>query len=452
MIRMRMSEAAEILDARRAGEDVEFAGCATDSRTVGRGALFVALRGPTFDGHDFVRHAATRGAAGALVDGGAQPLPSLEVPDTLAGLGALARAWRARFALPVVAVTGSNGKTTVKEMIATILRVDREVLATRGNLNNEIGLPLTLLEIDERHRAAVVEMGASGAGEIARLAAVALPGVGVITQCAPAHLEGFGSLEGVARAKGELLAGLPEEGVAVINADDDQAPLWRSLAGARRRLEFAVGRDADVRGRGQTSAEGTLAEFDTPAGPLSVRLALLGAHNVANAAAAVAAALALELSPTSIVAGLESLRPVKGRLAPTPGRGGRRIIDDSYNANPTSLRAGLEVLATCAAPRWLVLGDMAELGPDADDFHRRAGALARELGVDRLWTTGVLSASACAAFGPGARHFERQDELLDALEHEPPSAATVLVKGSRSARMDRVVDALREEENACCSS
>jgi UDP-N-acetylmuramoyl-tripeptide--D-alanyl-D-alanine ligase len=448
---MRMSEAAALIGARRVGEDVEFVGCGTDSRTIDAGTLFVALRGPTFDGHAFVEHAVQRGAVAALVeDVAAHGAPTLVAADSLAALGALAGGWRARFALPLVAVTGSNGKTTVKEMIAAILGRDQAVLATRGNLNNLIGLPLTLLDLDQHHAAAVVEMGANRAGEIARMVEIARPDVGIVTQCAPAHLEGFGSLDGVARAKGELFAGLADDATAIINADDAYADLWRSLAGGRRRLTFALEREADVRARWQPAAWGSLAWFDLPDARIEVRLPLLGRHNVANAAAAVAAAVAMEVDGAGIVAGLESLGPVKGRLQPRRGRGGWRIIDDTYNANPASLRAGLDVLVACDPPRWLVLGDMAELGPAGERHHRSAGALARELGVEHLWTTGVLSRASADAFGAGARHYDDQAELIDALAARVPEGATVLVKGSRSMRMERVVDALTAEETACC--
>lgn len=458
-MRMRLSEAAAVTGGTVHGGDVEFAGLSTDSRTCAPGELFVTLHGPNHDGHDFLPAAHSRGAAAALAEHGPAPLPLLAVANARVAMGRLAASWRARHDVDVVGVTGSNGKTTVKEMIAAILAQDAPALATRGNLNNDIGVPLTLARLDATHRRAVVEMGANHPGEIAGLARMAKPRVGVITCIAPAHLEGFGSVEGVARAKGELIAGLPEDGVAVVNADDGAwLDLWRELAGARRMLSFGFTAGAQVRVEHAATAEGARVILHTPAGTIALTLRLPGRHNAANAAAASAAALAMDVPPRCIRAGLEAMGPVHGRLELRAAPGGARILDDSYNANPLSLRAALETLAQFPAPRWLVLGDMGELGDTAAAFHREAGSTARALGVERLLATGPLSRLAVEAFGEGARHFDSREALCRALEGDIRSgiddgigaAATVLVKGSRAMGMEAVVAALLEEEAQCC--
>ena len=446
MIRMRLGEAAAALGLRAAGEDVVFHGVGTDSRTASRGALFVAVRGPKFDGHDFIGDARRRGAAACLVErapGGSMPF--VLARDSVRALGELAAAWRSRFRdLLLVGITGSNGKTTVKEMTAAILRISGPVCATRGNLNNEIGVPLTLCDLDAGHHAAVVELGANHRGEIATLTALVRPSVGVVTQCAPAHLEGFGSIEGVARAKGELIEHLPGDAVAVINADDPYAGLWRKLARDRRCMSFGTGADADVRVRSESCATGRRVSLDTPAGEVAIELALPGAHNALNAGAAAAAAIAAGASLDTVRDGLAAVRPAKGRLESKRGPRGAEIIDDTYNANPASLQAGLQVLAAKPAPRWLVLGDMAELGVDGASLHAEAGRRARRHGVERLLVVGELGVEAARAFGGGATHFEDRAALVERLREELPDGATVLVKGSRSMAMERVVDAIAE--------
>ena len=451
MIRMRLGEAAAALGLCVAGEDVVFQGVSTDSRTVPRGALFAAVRGPNFDGHDFVAGAVQRGAAAALVERvPGVPVPFILVRDSVRSLGRLAAAWRNRFHdLLLVAVTGSNGKTTVKEMLAAIFRTMGPVSATRGNLNNEIGVPLTLCDLDAVHRTAVVELGASHRGEIGALTTLVRPCAGVVTQCAPAHLEGFGSIEGVARAKGELFEHLPEGATAVINAGDRYAALWRELAGSRPCISFGAGADADVRVRAVFGGGCNPIAIDTPGGALEVDLPLPGMHNALNAAAAAAAAIAANADPAAIREGLAAMRPVKGRLESKRGPRGTEIIDDTYNANPVSLRAGLGVLGTKPAPRWLVLGDMAELGPGGAALHAGAGRDARRHGVERLFVTGELSREAARAFGEGAACFDDCAALIDRLRDELPAGATVLVKGSRSMAMERVVEAIAEGGRPC---
>ena len=446
MIRMRLGEAAAALGLRATGEDVVFHGVGTDSRTISPGALFVAVPGPRFDGYDFVGGAKGRGAVAALVERVPnESIPFILVRDSVRALGELSAAWRSRFRdLVVVGITGSNGKTTVKEMTAAILRTLGPVSATRGNLNNEIGVPLTLCALTAEHRTAVVELGANHRGEIAALTTLVQPSVGVITQCAPAHLEGFGSIQGVARAKGELFEHLSDKAAAIINADDPYAGLWRELAGCRRCISFGAGPDADVRVRVASDAGQWRVSLDTPIGGVKVDLALPGIHNALNAGAAAAAALAAGASLDAIREGLTTVRPTRGRLESKRGPRGAEIINDTYNANPASLQAGLAVLGTKPAPRWLVLGDMAELGPEEAALHAGAGHSAKHHGVERLLALGELSVEAVRAFGDGATHFTDSAALVDRLRDELPEGATVLVKGSRSMAMERVVEAIAE--------
>jgi len=346
--------------------------------------------------------------------------------------------------LPLVAITGSNGKTTTKEMIAAILSRAGKALATRGNLNNDIGVPLTLMRLDASYRHGVIEMGANHPGEIAYLVNITRPQVAVITNAGSAHLEGFGSIEGVARAKGEIYGALEADGVAVINADDAYADLWRALAAKCRVFSFGIDKPADVSAKWQGDVHGSHLHLHTPVGDAELNLALPGRHNVMNALAATAAALAMGVSLDGVVKGLEGLAPVGGRLQIREGINGATIIDDSYNANPVSLRAGIDVLAACQGRRYLALGDMGELGADAEQLHAEAGTYARQAGIDGVYATGPLSKGAVEAFGTGGHHFAEQQQLIAALKTELDSGVTVLVKGSRSSRMERVVAGLTE--------
>ncbi|WJW75012.1 UDP-N-acetylmuramoyl-tripeptide--D-alanyl-D-alanine ligase [Thiohalobacter sp. IOR34] len=446
MMSMQLSEAAGLLGADLVGADVRFAGVSTDSRSLEPGNLFVALVGERFDGHAYLQQAAERGAAAAAVSRELNPvLPLLRVADTRRALGELAGHWRRRFDLPLVAVTGSNGKTTVKEMTAAILGVGRRVLATRGNLNNDIGVPLTLFRLDGRHQAAVIEMGANHPGEIALLTGIAAPSVALITNAAPAHLAGFGDLAGVAEAKGEIFAGLGPHGVAVINADDRFAPRWRALAAGHEILDFGLEAPAAVSADWRPVEAGSELRLRTPQGRVELRLPLPGRHNVMNALAATAAALAAGAGLDEVQQGLSGLRAVAGRLRFLAGRQGARLIDDSYNANPASLGAALEVLRAQPGEHWLVLGEMGELGGDARALHAEAGRQARASGVSRLFGLGPLAAEAVRAFGAGARMYDALDALLEDLGAALDPDKTVLVKGSRSMRMERVVEALAAE-------
>lgn len=429
-------------------EALAFHGCSTDSRGLAPGNLFVALRGERFDGHDYVQNAEARGARALLIERAVRhERPALVVADSGRAMGRLAQAWRERLGLPVVAVTGSNGKTTVKEMIAGILSGVGATHATEGNLNNAVGVPLTLFGLAKRHRYAVVEMGASQAGEIAWLSAITRPDVALITQCAPAHLAGFGSIAGVARAKAEIYAGLRAGGTAIINADDEYAGFWRDSCRAQRQKTFAIEAGADVRATNlavSASSPGTCFELNAAEGRIGIRLPLAGRHNVLNALAAAACCLSLGVDLAAIRRGLEQAEAVRGRLQIRNGRWGLRIIDDSYNANPASLDAALDVLGGYAGRRYLALGDMAELGDSARELHIEAGQKARAARLDGLFTLGELSAHAARAFGPGARHFAAFDELMRALQPLAAAEVTLLVKGSRAMRMERIVRALTE--------
>ena len=439
---MRLHEAADALGAHWAGEDVMLQGVGTDTRTLQTGQLFVALHGPNFDGHDYLAEAKAKGAAACMVEKPVANCSALIVGDTRLALGQLARVWRHHFAMPLVAVTGSNGKTTVKEMLASIFARLGEVLATRGNLNNDIGVPLTLLGLDSSHTSAVVELGANHAGEIAYLTALAEPNVAVITNAASAHLEGFGTLNGVANAKGEIFQGLKEDGTAIINADDEFASLWRGLAKDKKVLSFGLQNPADIAAQWQVGDRGSQIHVSTPEGKVKLQLALLGEHNVMNALAAIAAAQAAGVKLTTIKAGLEAMQPVAGRLQLKAGIHGSRIIDDTYNANPASLAAAIEVLAGFTGKHILVLGDMGELGDEARELHAQAGRFARAHGVDRLYTVGPMAAAAAEAFGKEAQQCDSHEAASKALQQELTDDATVLVKGSRLSRMERVVQRL----------
>lgn len=447
----RLSQAVGWIGAVLQGRDQAVTGACIDTRVLQPGQLFIALPGSRVDGHEFVRKAAALGASGALVS---RPLdidfPQLVVPDVLVALQTLAVAWRQEWARmgagQLVGVTGSNGKTSVKTMLATVLGGCAKTFATPGNLNNHIGVPLCLLNVRPEHRYAVIEMGANHAGEIATLAGWAEPDVGLVNNAGDAHLEGFGSRDGVAAAKGEMFTALGAEGVAVINADDPYNPLWRELAGQRKAVTFGRAEGADVRAANEHNA---LAEqrFTLTVGGqgADVRLPLPGRHSVMNALAAAAVAHALGLDVATIAAGLARVSPVSGRLQAHTLPGGVSLINDAYNANPASLLAAIDVLAASAPPRHLVLGDMAEIGAGAARAHSDAGDAARARGIERLWGCGPLSRHAVEAFGDGARHFDEPLALAGELASVLGDHGTVLVKGSRSAGMERVVHQLKGE-------
>jgi UDP-N-acetylmuramoyl-tripeptide--D-alanyl-D-alanine ligase len=443
-----LQDAAQAVGGRLVGDDRPYDAVSTDSRTLKPGALFVALRGPNFDGGEFVAAAAAAGAIGALVERVVpHALPQVVVPDALRALQTLGQAWRADFTLPIVAIAGSNGKTTTKEMAAAILSRMGLVMATQGNLNNHIGVPLTLMRLDPSHRSAVVEMGANRIGDVAELVRLARPTVGLITNAGAEHLEGFGNLDGVAQGEGEMVSCLDPGATAVINADDAYAGYWLKVATARRIITFGVHAAADFMAKDsvQTIERGefvTRFTLECPLGQRSITLKAGGAHNIGNALAAAGAASAAGASLEDIALGLADFRAVAGRLQLKAGARDSWIIDDSYNANPSSVRAGLEVLRSLPGATWLVLGDMAELGEYAEDSHAHMGSYARECGIKRLFALGPQSARAVEAFGSGAEWFADAESLTRRLQAELVPGVTVLIKGSRINRLERVVQAL----------
>lgn len=447
---MRLSEAAAMLGVPFAGADAEVKRVSTDSRSIQPGDLFLALRGQKFDGGTFAAQALQQGAAGVVLDAAQAPgiAAALRVDDTRLALGRLAAAWRQRFAIPVVAITGSNGKTTVKEMLAAILRVeagaDAAVLHTEGNLNNDIGLPLMLLRLRDTHQYAVLEMGMNHVGEIDYLTRLARPDVALVNNALSAHIGFLGSIGNIARAKGEIFNGLSDAGIAVFNADDAHASLWREANARRCIIDFGLRQPASVRGQYRPSLFGSVLTLSLPNAEFEVNLQVPGEHNVMNALAAAAAAFALDVSHRSIVTGLSGFAGVKGRLQKKPALHGSTFIDDTYNANPDSVKAALAVLAQQAGKKVLVLGDMGELGADAAAMHAQIGLAARDAGIDRLLALGDLSRETVGAFGVGAMHFERIQELLAELENELTPDTTVLVKGSRFMQMERVVQSFME--------
>jgi UDP-N-acetylmuramoyl-tripeptide--D-alanyl-D-alanine ligase len=448
MMAWRLSELVRYTPGQIVGNDCAFNSVSTDSRTLKPGALFVALSGPSFDGHDFVAAAQERGAAAALVERPlAAQIPQIVTPDPLGALAAFAHEWRRQFHIPLVGVTGSNGKTTTKELIGSILSRQGKTLVTRGNLNNHIGVPLMLLELTAEHRFAVIEMGANHIGEIAHLASLVEPTVGIVTNAGAAHLEGFGSLAGVAQGKGEMFRALPAEGVAIVNADDAFAAQWRDSSAADRVLTFGFEQPADfmahkVRAESNTAGFRTEFELVTPYGSRPATLALGGLHNLRNALGAAAAACAVGIELDEIVAGLAATKSVAGRLELKPALNGAFLVDDSYNANPSSLKAGLDAFRSFGGVRWLVLGEMRELGASAEGLHAEVGRYARQAGIERLFAVGEGSRFAVQAFGRGGQWFASIDALIAEASKSLTSGVAVLIKGSRANRLERVSAAL----------
>jgi UDP-N-acetylmuramoyl-tripeptide--D-alanyl-D-alanine ligase len=444
---MSLSEAAAAIGARAVGTDVRFDGVSTDTRSIGRGQLFVAIRGERFDGHDFLAAAKERGAAAALVDethSAPAPLPVLVADDTRKALGRLGRHWRLRFAPALVALTGSNGKTTTKEMLASILRRhagEAGALATRGNLNTDIGVPLTLLELRAEHRFCAIELGMNHPGEIALLAEIARPTVALVNNAQREHLEFMASVEAVAEENASVFDALPADGVAVLNADDAMAEVFRRRAGGRRRVEFGL-QGGDVTGRCALKALESEITVSMPSGETRALLAIPGLHNVRNALAAAACAHAAGIPAETIGAGLAAFHPYAGRLQLKRTTDGATLIDDSYNANPDSVRAAIDVLAACPGPTALVLGDMGEVGSQGPAFHAEVGRYAKEKGIDVLFAVGSASKESVVAFGGNARHFEDPKEIPSSLK----TMKTILVKGSRFMKMERIIAELTGEK------
>lgn len=443
---MSLNEIAEILSAECVGENIQVKGISTDTRTIKGGELFLALKGPNFDGHDFINEALNKGAVACLVQQPVEAAHTILTDDTHKALGLLAKAWRLKFSMPVFAITGSNGKTTVKEMIASIVKQQQSVMATHGNLNNDIGVPLTLFRLNNDYDAAVIEMGANHLGEISYLTNIALPDIAILTNVGAAHLEGFGSIENTAKAKGEIFQGLSENGFAIINADDAFLKYFKDMTTQYNVLSFGIKNKADVMCEWQAGIDGTALKVTTPVGDCNINLKLLGRHNVMNALAAVAASIAAEIPLEQIVKGLENLNPVNGRLQIKPGLNNSRVIDDTYNANPTSLHAALNVLRDYSGKRYLALGDMGELGANADELHIDAGIYAKKTGVDYLYSFGKLAAKAAKEFGKNGFCYDKHEDMIDALRRELSQDVTLLVKGSRSMHMENVVNALTMAE------
>ncbi len=456
---MYLQDAALATGGTAVGGQVLFSSVSTDSRAIQPGQLFVALRGENFDGHDYVSVVAAQGAVAAMVDkawaaANPVPLPLLVVDDTRLGLGQLAANWRSRFSLPLIGVTGSNGKTSVKEMVAVILRaqarldgLDPElaVLATRGNLNNDIGLPLMLLRLSGNHRAAVIEMGMNHPGEIGYLTRLAQPTVALVNNAQRAHLQGMGSVNEVAREKGAIYEGLSADGVAVINADDAFAGYWKAINAGHRTLTFGLSPDADVTARCTSHGFASDLVLSAPQGEASFRLQVPGVHNVRNALAAAAACLAAGVSLEAVTAGLGAYTGTPGRLHLRKGLGGAVVIDDSYNANPDSMRAGIAVLAATPGRKILVIGDMGEIGEQSFQYHDEIGGYAKSEGVDFLFGLGEMSEVAARNFGEGGFHFSKLDDIVAAVKAELNEYTVVLFKGSRFMKMERVVDAIAEK-------
>jgi len=451
MIRGSLEQVASTIAGAQVTRDAYFQGVSTDSRQLMPGSLFVALRGERFDAHDFLGQIVDQPLAAVVVERLPEhyPLPALVVPDTLAALGRIGNFWRRRFAIPVIGVTGSNGKTTVKEMISAILMAAFGAegrLATQGNLNNEIGVPLTVTRLTDAHQAAVVELGMNHPGEIARLAAIAEPTVALVNNAQREHQEFMHTVEAVARENGAVLQALPADGVAVFPGDDEYTGLWRELAAGRKVMTFGLTDACDVRATYTTNGFGSELAVDAGVQRFTINLAAAGVHNVRNALAAIACALAAGIPVDAIVRGLEAFAPVSGRLQRKQAANGATVIDDTYNANPDSVRAAIDVLAGYPSPRILVLGDMGEVGTQGPEFHQEIGAYAASRGIDTVLATGDLARHMA---GSGAQHYEQFDELLAALDQKlgSKSDATVLVKGSRFMKMERVVQHLIASTN-----
>lgn len=441
---MRLSEAAIATRGQLIGQDALFTSVGTDSRNLAAQQLFIALQGEKFDGHDYARQAFEHGAAGVLIQRGMSSLPAaVLVKDTRLALGDLAAYWRSKFDMPIAAVTGSSGKTTVKEMLASILRAATNhadaVLATQGNLNNDIGLPLTMLKLRSHHQYAVLEMGMNHAGEISYLTKLAKPSVALVNNAGTAHIGELGSVEAIAKAKGEIFQGLAQDGTAIFNADDDFAPLWKAITSDHKQMTFGLTASADVSANYQLHANASSLVLTTPIGKLAINLPVAGLHNVRNALAATSVAIAMGVGLDAVAQGLQQFTGVKGRLQLMQGLNGAHVIDDTYNANPASMKAAIDVLAAQAGEKIFVMGDMGELGEDGVAMHTEIGRYAKNAGIQHLYGLGELTTQATSVFGHGGQHFDEVETLAAAIVRNLNTQTTVLVKGSRFMRMERVV-------------
>ncbi len=434
---------ARAVGGHQVGETISIDAVSTDSRQVTAGDLFVALRGERFDGHEYLNDAYDKGARAAMVEKAvSSEFPQILVPDTERALGQLSAFWRDRFHMPLVAVTGSCGKTTVKELIGNILKSKAKTLVSKGNFNNAIGLPLSLLKLEQSHQFAVVEIGMNQIGEIECLSKLAAPTVAVITNAGPAHLQFLKSVDQVATEKGSIVTGMDDSGVAVLNRDDKYFEYWKEFAKPRSVISFGFSEKADVSGSCQISDFGSSINMNTPIGSMVADISLIGAHNVSNALAATAAAIALDISKHHILEGLNKMSAIKGRLQLRKHKFGGPLIDDTYNANPSSTEAAINILAKMKGDQRLVVGDMFELGSDQIRFHQEIGRHARKAGIGRLYCVGDLSEFTAKAFGRGASHYRSKEELLSDLEPQMDATTTLLVKGSRGMRMEKIADHL----------
>ncbi len=449
---MRLAQLAKILNGSLHGADVEFTSVGIDSRQIQAGQLFVAIQGERFDGHDFVSASLQQGAVAALVSQPSNVQPYVQVADTRLALGQLAAYWLSQFNVPIAAITGSNGKTSVKEMLASILAAHcgnaEQVLATLGNLNNDLGMPLTALRLRQQHQYAVLEMGMNHPGEIHYMSMLAKPDVALVNNVGSAHIGLLGSLQAIANAKGEIFDGLKASGVAVINLDDQFATQWLKQTQAHKQLTFAVHQSADISADFAMHDQGSEIQLYTPAGTIALQLSVPGQHNIANALAAAALATALEIPLSAIAQGLSQFTGVSGRLRAVAGLRQTTLLDDSYNANPSSVKAAIDVLSKRAGRKILVLGDMAELGELAQSLHQEVGAYAQQQGIDALFGLGELCLFATQAFGAQAQHFHQLEALLTALQDFIQAGDVILIKGSRSARMERVTQALQQPSDS----
>jgi UDP-N-acetylmuramoyl-tripeptide--D-alanyl-D-alanine ligase len=447
-LKRTLGDIALACSGRLVGADRAFSGVSSDTRTIGAGELFIALRGPNFNANEFVAAAEKAGAVGALVDTEQTGLgiSQIVVSDTQAAMERASYDWRSQFSLPMVGVAGSNGKTTVKEMTASILSQAGTCMSTRGNLNNHIGVPLTLFRLDPQQRFAVVEMGANHPGELAALVKIARPTIGLITNAGAEHLEGFGSIEGAARAEGEMVEGLAPTGTAIINADDPFVGMWRGLTKAKV-VTFGLKSGSDFTAkdvRTDIGVDGFVTRFtlECPLGRAPIQMNLAGKHNVSNSLCAAAAAAAAGVTMDHIVAGLGAVQAVKGRLQFKKTPQGAWLIDDSYNANPSSVHAGIEVLEQLTGRKWLVFGQMGELGAFAEEAHIEIGTFARAHGIERMFAVGDSAKLTVKSFGAGAEWFPDTAALSKSLASALTPDVRLLIKGSRSNRLERVVEAL----------
>ena len=445
---MLLSEIASHVKGNLSGIDEQISAASIDTRTLVPDDLYIAIKGDVFDGHDFINKAELAGASALLVANEASSsLPQIRVEDTRLALAEMAGAWKEQANVKTIGITGSNGKTTVKEMIASILSINSSVLFTQGNLNNDIGVPLTLLKLNKQHEYAVIEMGANHAGEIKYSSHYVKPDVVVITNVGIAHIEGFGDLKGIAKAKGEIIQSLENDGVAVLNKEDDFYPLWLELAEQRKVVSFGLENSADINAQNiifSIKDNEFISQFNlvTATDSIKINLKLAGQHNVLNALAAVACCLQMNIGLQQIKQGLEKLMSVTGRLQPLVGDLGNLVIDDTYNANPNSLKVALDVLISCEGKHWVVLGALAEMGADSVSIHEELGELMKSMGVDRLFAVGSSAEHTVNKFGEGGSFFNSQQQLITALKQEMLGGEALLIKGSRSQKMENTVSAL----------